>query len=114
VARALVPLLAALASAVLWVANCSGPQPSVVGGVQLEDPSGPGEPYHVQTTVRNAGPGHGQVNVTFRLHDPATGQTFQGDRQVQLEGGETARVVAEILAPPGSYEPDVEVEYPPR
>jgi hypothetical protein len=112
-ARALLPLFAALAAAFLWVTNCSGPQPSVVD-VRVTEPEMPDQPYLVEATVRNRGPGHGQINVVVRLRDMDTGDTFQDERQVQLDVGETARVVAEIMAPAGSYEPEVEVEYPAR
>jgi hypothetical protein len=112
-ARALLPLFAALAAAVLWVSNCSGPRPSVLD-VQVTEPEMPDQPYRVEATVQNTGSGQGQANVTFRLRDTATGQSFQDERQVQLDARETAHVVAEIQAPTGSYEPEVEVEYPAR
>jgi hypothetical protein len=35
------------------------------------------------------------------------------DEQAQLEAGEEVQVAVEVPAPPGDYEPDVEVTYPP-
>ncbi len=101
------------AGVALWILNCSGPQPQVLD-VQLIGPLGPGQPYRVEATVSNRGRGHGEVAVTFRLRDRTTRQTVEEERRAQLQPGETVRVAALILAPPGSYEPEVQVEYPPR
>ena len=98
---------------VLWVMNCSGPQPSV-SNVRLIEPSNQGAPYRIESLIQNEGRGHGQVAVKFRLRDRTTEQTIQEDRKAVLEPGETARVSAEIQAPPGDYAPEVEAEYPPR
>jgi hypothetical protein len=108
-----VPIATFAVLAVLWVTQCSGPRPTVIGAPQVQAPARPGDPLRVQATVRNDGPGHGEVRVTFRLRDPASGEAYQDDETVQLDRGETARVVGEIRAPPGSYEPEVQVEYPP-
>jgi hypothetical protein len=106
-------VLAVAAAFVLWVANCSGPQPVIVGAPSVTPPTQAGQPYQVASTVANHGTGHGQVEVTFRLKNAATGEVYQRQEQVVLEADEQARVVANIPAPEGSYEPDVEVEYPP-
>jgi hypothetical protein len=111
--RALGLLMATAVMAALWVVNCSGPRPAVAD-VRVAAPAGEGEPYRVAAVVRNEGWGHGQVRVTFRLRDRASGQAFQEEAEAQLEAGEVALVVAEIDAPPGDYEPAVEAEYPPR
>jgi len=108
------PILAFVVAAVLWVSQCSGPKPMLVGSPQVEPPDQPGDPYRVRTTVRNSGPGHGEVRVTVRLIDSASGEAYQKDDTLQLQPSETARVVVEIPAPPSDYEPDVEVESPPR
>lgn len=113
-ARALVGLtVVVVAAAVLWVVNCSGPRPEAEV-VRVVPPAEAGWPYLVEARLRNASHGHGQVTVTFRLRDTATGQTFQEERKVELREGETAGVVAEIHAPPGDYAPELEAEYPPR
>ena len=50
-----VGLVAVAVIAVLWVANCSGPQPSV-GDVRLIPPSSDGAPYRVEATNRRHRP----------------------------------------------------------
>ena len=97
----------------LWINRCSGPRPEVVGAPIVRAPQAPGEPYHVETTVRNLGPGHGEVQLTVRLRDAASGRGYEREETAQLEAGEQVSVVAEIFAPPGTYEPQVEVTYPP-
>ena len=111
--RLIVLLGLVLAVPVLWVAQCSGPEPSVTG-LHLSEPSDEKEPYRLEAIIRNDGRGHGQVEVTFRLVDRSSGQTFEDEKKAQLEPKETTRVVAEIQAPPGNYEPMVEALYPPR
>jgi|RhiMethySRZTD1v2_1073278.scaffolds.fasta_scaffold400892_2 hypothetical protein len=106
-------LLVLVAVAVLWVANCSGPTPQV-RDVQLLAPTTDGAPYRVQATVANTGRGQGEVTVIVRLRDQQTGRTIETDRQVELEEHETTLVIADMPAPPGTYTPTVEVEYPPR
>ncbi|SRR6266508_5567303 len=109
----LVGLVVAIAIVGLWVSQCSGPRPELVGAPVVQPPDQPGEAYHVQAVVRNAGPGHGEVQVVARLRDRATGRSYQHDETAQLEPGEQAGIVVEIFAPPGDYEPQVEVVYPP-
>src|SRR4051794_37840314 len=53
----------------LWVLQCSGPQPTTVGAPLVQAPDQPGDPYKVEATVRNDGPGHGEARVLFRLID---------------------------------------------
>jgi hypothetical protein len=98
----------------LWVTQCSGPRPMLVGEPTVRAPDQPAEPYHVEAHIANEGPGHGEVRVMFRLENRATGQAYQKDEMLELDRGEDARVVVEINAPPADYEPRVEVEYPPR
>jgi hypothetical protein len=104
----------AVVLATLWVSQCSGPKPSVVGSARVEAPQQPGDPYRVEASIRNDGPGHGEARVTFRLIDAGAGAAYQKDEPVELERGETARVVVEIPAPPGDYAADVDVQYPPE
>lgn len=113
--RAIVlPILAFAVAAVLWVGQCSGPQPTVVGAPRVEEPEQPGDRYKVEATVQNGGFGQGEVRVVVRLVEKDSGEAYRKDEPLQLERGETARVVVELPAPPGEYEPEVEVEYPPR
>ena len=97
----------------LWVGQCSGPRAAVDGLPTVLAPEQPGQPYRVVAAIRNTGPGHGEVQVTFRLRDRATGQTYQHIDRAQLEPGSLIQVVAEIPALPGDYEPSVQVDYPP-
>jgi hypothetical protein len=109
----LVGVLVAVALAAMWVSQCSGPRPELVGSPAVRPPAQPGQAYRVEATVRNAGPGHGQVQVVVRLRDRATGRSYQRNDTAQLESGEQTSVVVEIFAPPGDYEPNIEVSYPP-
>lgn len=97
---------------VLWVVNCSGPRP-VVSRLRLQSPRSPGGPYQVQALVHNDSPGHGQVAITFRLLNTATGHTIEQDQKVTLQSGETSLVSARITAPPATYTPEVDASYPP-
>ena len=106
-------LVAFAVAAVLWTTQCSGPRPSVVGAPRVSAPAQTGDPYRVEATIRNTGTGHGEARAVIRLVDVRTREAYQQQTPVQLEPGETARVAVEIPAPPGDYEPEVEVEYPP-
>ena len=111
--RLLAVIVVGVALTVLWVANCSGPEPKVAG-VRLQEPTEEGGPYRIDALIQNEGPGHGQVEVMFRLVNRATGQTVEEDKETALEPRERTLVTVEIKAPKGDYEPRVEVEYPPR
>ncbi|HEY1293072.1 MAG TPA: hypothetical protein VGJ60_08340 [Chloroflexota bacterium] len=111
---AVVSLLGVAIIVGLWVTHCSGPQAQVVGTPSLRAPAQPGQPYRIEAVVANPGPGQGQVQVTFRLRDLATGLAYQSQEQADLEPGEQVRVVTDIAAPDGNYQPEVEVRYPPR
>jgi hypothetical protein len=108
-------VLLALASAVvmvlLWVMNCSGPQP-VVTAVRLTEPTSVDAPYRVEVELLNRWRGHGEVAVTVRLRDPGSGRRVVEERHVSLEGNERVVLVVELLAPPGRYEPEVTVQCP--
>lgn len=106
-------LLVALVVLVLWISQCSGPRPELVGAPVVRPPASPGDAYHVEATVRNAGPGHGEVQVVARLRERSSGRAYQRDETIQLDAGEQAGIVVEVFAPPGDYEPHVEINYPP-
>ena len=97
----------------LWVSRCSGPLASVVGAPMVTPPAQAGQPYRVEASIVNSGPGHGQVEVTFRLRDVVTGAEYEDVEQTELEAGEQTHVVAAMFAPDGMYQPEVEVRYPP-
>lgn len=112
-AIALLSLIGLAAVLGLWAINCSGPSPTVES-VRLIEPAGPEAPYRVEAVIRNAGRGHGQVEVTFRLRDRAGDRSVEDDRKATLEPEETVLISTEIRAPIARYEPEVEVQYPPR
>ena len=105
-------LILAVAGMVLWVANCSGPRPEVVGKMQIE-PQGVSESYRVEAGIRNAGWGHGQVKVQILMRDHSAGRTYSAEQRLELEAGGNILVTAEIPAVPGNYELEVNVSYPP-
>jgi hypothetical protein len=98
---------------VLWVSQCSGPRAELVGAPTVRPPTQPGGAYQVEATVRNAGPGHGEIQIVFRLRDRASGRTYQHSETAQLEGAEQLSLAVEMFAPPGDYEAQVELNYPP-
>jgi hypothetical protein len=110
--RALSLVVVAVAVVGLWVTQCSGPQPVVVGDPTIRPPAQAGQPYEVEATVANTGPGHGQVQVTFRLRDTSNGRAYERLEQAALEPGERTRVVAEFDVAEADYTPEVEVQYP--
>jgi hypothetical protein len=111
--RLSVLVLVTAALTVFWVAECSGPRP-VVGDVRLLAPTVDGGPYRVEASVTNAGRGHGEVAVTVKIQDQASGRTVQTDRKLDLDAHESTRILADIPAPPATYVPTVEAVYPPR
>lgn len=110
--RRIALLLIVCALPFLWIVNCSGPR-AEVRGLRVQAPQSQGDAYHLSATIVNTGPGHGEVQVTFKLRDQQTGQTYQSQDMVTLEGGETAVATADINAPPGHYTPEVQATYPP-
>ncbi len=106
-------LLAGLGSLFLWIMNCSGPR-AVVTQVELVSPAVVDEPYRVVAYIENRGRGHGEVGVIFRLRERQNGYTVQSSERVALEAGERSIVTSAIVAPQGTYVPEVELEYPPR
>lgn len=96
----------------LWIVNCSGPRPEA-HNLRVQPPQSQGDAYHLSATIENTGPGHGMVQVTFRLRDQATGKTYQSQDTVTLQGGEITVATADIDAPLGHYSPEVEATYPP-
>jgi hypothetical protein len=106
-------LLLTIVLTVFWVAECTGPRP-VVGEVRLDPPATDGAPYRVEANVTNTGRGHGEVAVTIRLRDAASGQSIQTDRRIELDEHETTHIIADMVAPTATYTPAVEAIYPPR
>jgi hypothetical protein len=98
--------------AVLWTANCSGPQPKVIEA-SFRAPENPDHPYSVSAIVSNDSRGRGQVSVTFRLKDKASGLEYEKEASAELKPHDQVVVETDIDAPEGDYTLDVDVEYPP-
>ncbi len=110
--RVAAALILAVAGMALWVVNCSGPRPEVVGK-RLIEPPGLNESYRAEADIRNSGWGHGQVRVQFLIRDTSEGRSYSAEQKVELESDEEILATAEIPAPPGTYELQVKVSYPP-
>jgi hypothetical protein len=108
------PLLGLCLLLAVWIAQCSGPTPELVGQPRVIAPEDTGQPYLVEATVRNMGRGHGEARVTLRLVDTSSGDAFQQQEPVDLQNGETVRVSAEFHVPAGNYTARAEVQYPPQ
>ena len=106
--------LVVVALALGWVSNCAGPEPSLIAA-NFATPASPGEPYILSAVIRNNGAGQGEVAVRLRLVDSGSGRSFEKATTAQLAGRETVTVTEELYGvPPGSYQIEVELEYPPR
>ena len=104
-------LLAAVMAVFLF--RCEGPRPAI-RNVRLERE---GAGWRVGTELVNEGHGDGQVEVTFRLRELATGRTWQAERRVALAPHERVEVSEPVDAPEaadGRYAAEVEAKYPPR
>ena len=99
---------AALAALAL---GCSGPRATATDA--RVRPSARSGFYRVETRVVNAG-GPGEVELTVRLRNTATGRIVTQQQPVELRPRDRADVALEVPAPPGDYAVDVSVEYPPQ
>jgi hypothetical protein len=99
------------AAAFAVVAACSGPRATATA-TKLR-PSARSGFYRVETRLVNAG-GRGQVELTVRLQNKANGHIVTQTQSVDLERRDHTDVALEIPAPPGDYDVDARVEYPPR
>jgi len=102
-------LIAAAMAALL--AGCAGPRakatdarvrPSMRAGYQ-----------RVEVVLVN-GAGRGQVAVTARLRNTATGRIVTKTQAVDVDPHDRTDVAMEVPAPPGDYAVSVSVDYPPR
>jgi hypothetical protein len=108
VKRVLTILLVAAAFA-LAVRACAGPRPRVAASWLEQAPGG----WVAAARVRNAG-GEGEIQVTFRLRDRATGRSIPAEATAHVQDGEEVEVRVWVPAPPGSWSLEAESEYPPR
>jgi hypothetical protein len=97
----------------LWLRGCSGARPRVVSQ-ELRAPTGAGQPFQADATIRNEGLGEGEVQVVFRLVARSGGRALVEARRVELRRREAVHVSAPVWAPRGEYSLEVEAHYPPR
>jgi hypothetical protein len=105
------PLSAIAIAFTTLILACSGPRATATEG-RVRPSARPGF-YRVETQVVNSG-GSGQVDLTVRLRNRATGRIVTQEQPVDLQPRDRADVVVEIPAPPGDYTAEVSVDYPPR
>jgi hypothetical protein len=110
--EAAVDTRALIAAALLALAGCQGPRPSV-SDVRVTPSPLPGR-YRVEAVVTNGSGGEGQIEVRIRLRDRDGGRVIEDERDLELRGRETAHLTADIEAPRGDYDADVKAEYPPE
>jgi hypothetical protein len=101
-------IAAALAA---FAVACSGPHATATD--TRVRPSSRAGFYRVETRLENAG-GSGQVDVIVHLRNRETGRTVTQQQPVDLQRHDHADVAVEIPAPPGNYDVDVTVQYPPQ
>lgn len=106
-------LVAAMVLLGIAASACLGPKPTVLSH-ELQPPEQPGQPWVMYATVENRGRGEGQVAVTARLIDPATGDVLaENEVTAQFLGHETITVAIELQPQTdGPFEEQVEAEYP--
>ncbi len=102
-----------LATAFLWVRSCAGPRPRLVE-LRATAPHEGEKSWTLDATVENRGPGEGEIAVSFRLIDPATGEVWERSAESGLLRGRTSHVVVGIDAPARTLVPSAEIDYPPR
>lgn len=109
--RRLIRLAPPVAALMLLLGACSGPRVTVTD-VALEP--GPQRGYYrVAVKLGNTG-GPGEVKLTVRLRNRASGAVLSQDRGVGVRPGDQVDMVVDLAAPPAEYTVEAEVEYPPR
>jgi len=93
------------------VCACSGPH-ATVADARVQPSARPGF-YRVNVRLANTG-GRGQLELTARLRNTATGRVVVQQQPVDVEPHDRADVAIEIPAPPGDYTVAVTVDYPPK
>ena len=99
--------MAALALIALLLAAC-GPRPHVAR-VSLETRGGK---TVVLVEVGNRG-GEGEVAVSARLRERRGGRVFAREQGLPMRPGKDATAAISFDVPPGDYEPEADVQYPP-
>ena len=99
-ARALTSAL--LVALLLTTTACLGPKP-VVEKFDSHSPTGPDQPFKVEATVSNSGPGSGQVEVEVTLSNKQDGTIIIRDQKdVDLQKGDTENVLFNLDLPPSA------------
>ena len=98
---------------IFWITSCAGPKPTVVEAT-FDPPAAAGQPYHLRALVENGGGGRGEVGITFRMKDQASGRIYEEQSTLTLKPHEQALAVAQLALPAGDYTLKVEAEYPPQ
>jgi hypothetical protein len=102
--------LIAATAVIALAAACAGPRIRVAGAAAEPSPQ-PGCTRVIATLV-NASGGEGDVKVTARVRDRASGRAFSFTRSVSVRGHDTIDVVIDVPAPPGDYTPEVSAGFP--
>jgi hypothetical protein len=104
----------------LVLTACLGPNP-VVRDYAVQPPAqGSGQPYRVDVTLANEGPGGGQVELEVSLANKQTGDIIaQQSQEVDLQKDKTVQVVVTLDVPqsarnltPDDIQVQVEAHYP--
>ena len=93
-------------SLIVLLVACAGPRPSVDHVAVTASPQ-PGF-QRVSAMLHNRG-GGGEVTVDITLRGKVV---LREQRTVEMHGGDAIAFVADVLAPPDSYEASIEVTYP--
>ena len=115
-----VPGMALLLVVALALTACLGPKPVVRDYTVQTPPPGSGQPYQVDVTLANDGPGGGQVLVEVDLANKQSGVIIaQQTQEVDLQKDKTVQVVLTLDIPQSAQElsPDdiqvqVDAHYP--
>lgn len=88
---------------------CAGPRVDV-SNVAVHPPAD--GLVRVEAELRNRG-GAGEVKVTVRLRERASGRAFSAARHVDVGARQTVQAIVDVPAPAGVYEAAVAAAFPP-
>lgn len=105
---------------VFALTGCLGPKPVLQSYTTKPPPPNSDQPYSIDATITNAGPGSGQVEVVVSLTNKQNGQTIVQDaKDIDLAQDETQHVVFNIDLPlsarsldPSQIKVDIDAHYP--
>lgn len=103
-------MIATLAWAAILQVGCAGPR---VTTSDVRVGAGPvAGQQRVEATLVNRG-GEGEVRANVRLHGTKGDRLYSATRTIPLKSHDRVELVVDLAAPPGSYRPEVEIEFPP-